>query len=356
MKKIVVLVLVAALVFAAAMLLKKRKDAVAEEPTAAPPSFSVKTVTAQSRSLQESASFLAKLEAKKSISLASKLSGRIMEVKVREGRQVNAGDLLVRIDAAELSATIDSLKVTLAALENEANYSRDQYDRNVALYRAGGISREKLDASEVAFQNRNSALQSTRQKIKSLQAQLDYLLLKAPFTGTVGTIFLRQGDLAVAGRPLLLLHSPEQKLTFSYVPGTNAIAVGQDVLLDSQRIGRITTLYPDADNALSVAEVDLDTPLARPNASNLTIEVVTRVETGCTVPVNGLLHQQDGVVVMVHKDGRFSPVPVTVKAQNAHYALIDPCVSLPVAVATENKLSLLPALGNISVDSGSTDE
>ena len=356
MKKIVVLVLVAALIFAAAMLLKKRKNAVAEAPTATPPSYRVKTVTAQSRTLQETGSFLAKLEAEKSISLSSKLSGRIMEVLVRESQQVNKGDLLVRIDDAEISATINSLQVTLAALENEAKYSRDQYERNVALYRAGGLAREKLDASEVAAQSRNAALQSTRQKIKALQAQLDYLIIRAPFSGTVGTIFLRQGDLAVAGRPLLLLHSPRQKLTFSYVPETNTIAVDQDVLLDKQKIGRITTLYPDGNNGLSVAEVALDTLLARPNESYLTIEVVTRVETGCTLPVNALLHQQEGVVVMVHQDGHFASVPVTVKAQNSQYALIDPCVSLPVAVATETKLSLLPTLGNVSVDAGSKNE
>ncbi len=84
MKKIVVLVLVIALIFGAAMLLKKRKNAITEAPTATPPSYRVKTVTAQTRTLSETRTFLAKLESAKSVSLSSKLSGRITEVRVTE--------------------------------------------------------------------------------------------------------------------------------------------------------------------------------------------------------------------------------------------------------------------------------
>ncbi len=229
------------------------------------------------------------------------------------------------------------------------NYSQDQYERDAALFNAGGLAKEKLDASEVVSISKNAELQATRQRIKALQAQRAYFFIKAPFDGTVGTIFLRQGDLATAGRPLLLLHSPGQKLTFSYVPDTSAIAVNQNVLLDLQRIGEITTLYADAQNGLSVAEIALDTHLSLPNESYLTIEVLTRVETGCTLPVNAFLHRKEGVAVMAYKEDHFEPVSVTIIAQDKQYALLDPCVSLPVAVAAETKLSLLPAFGNISV-------
>ena len=74
--------------------------------------------------------------------------------------------------------------------------SKKQLERNLALFEVGGLSQEKLDGSEVDHSTAISAVKDLEQKIRGFKNQLDYLNIRAPFGGIVGTIFLRRGDLA----------------------------------------------------------------------------------------------------------------------------------------------------------------
>ncbi len=83
---------------------------------------------------------------------------------------------------------------------------------------------------------------------------------------------------------------------------------------------------------------------------------MTRIGTGCAVPVEALLHRPQGTGIMVYDQGRFHEQAVTVSARDGDLALIEPCVSLPVAVASEAKLSLLPTAGTIQIIAGDNHE
>ncbi len=52
----------------------------------------------------------------------------------------------------------------------------------------------------------------------------------------------------------------------------------------------------------------------------------------------------------------FLATDVTVIAQDDTYALIEPCPQVPVAVASEAKLSLLPSYANVTVITGHNNE
>ncbi|MCK4708672.1 MAG: efflux RND transporter periplasmic adaptor subunit [Gammaproteobacteria bacterium] len=356
MKKIISLLLVIVVLGCAAMLLKKRKQSIKDTPTATPMTSQVQVVSPKTELLKQSRSFLAQLSTLETAKISSKLSGRIEEVLVSENVLVKQGELLVRVDDAEIRSSIQSLDVTLKAQEKDVRYTSNLHTQNRALFEVGGLALEKLEASEVAYAAKQATLAATRQKITALEVQLDYLNIKAPFTGTVGSVFSRKGALAAPGQPLLTLNSPGQKLIFSYVPGDLDIRSGQEVFHQSQKIGQITKLYSDAKNGLSVAEVGIDTPLERPHTSYLGIDVLVFKDTGCTVPLDALLHTDKGTQVMIHDNGQFMPLPVRVIAENRERALIEPCPTSPVAVAAEAKLSLLPGSDSVMVSRSDTHE
>jgi len=356
-KKIVTILLIAALIFGAAVLMKKRKASIAETPTASSPSYRVRTVTAQPREIQESSSFLAKLDTVNRAEISSKLSGRIRDILVTESMNVKKGDLLIRIDDKEIITAINGLKAQIIAAEKQQNYGKSQHERNLALFKAGGLAREKLEASDVSYTAAKAAVEDLQQKLKGLKNQLDYLNIKAPFNSIVGTIFLRQGDLASPGKPILSLNSRKQKLTFSFMPGRAAISAGQEVMFNNTPIARISTLYDDAQNGLRVAEIAIDKRMDNlPNGSFITIKVITRTESGCSVPVQALLHRPKGQSIMIYQGDRFHEKAISVLARNNDFALIDPCETLPIAVASEAKLSLLPTHGSVSIFSGKNNE
>ncbi len=356
MKKIILILLLIIVIAAGAALLKKRKQSLTKAPLATPMTYTVKIVEPKTRTVSQTSTFLAKLESANSATISSKLSGRIKTLLVRESQKVDQGELLIRIDDQEIRTAIKALQAQLLFAEKQRDYSNTQYQRNLALFEVGGLAQEKLEDSEVSLSRAAATAEELEQKISSLKNELDYLELKAPFTGIIGAIFLRQGDLAVPGRPLLSLNSRPQKLTFSFTPGSNEISSGQEVRLNRVKIGETTNLYNDARNGLAVAEIALNERLERPNNSYLTIEVVTKTASGCTVPISALLHRKAGTSIMLYQDNHFKEKPVIILAQDQEFALIDPPVSYPVAVAAEAKLSLLPTYGRVRVISEDKNE
>ena len=356
MKKIVLILLLIIMIAAGAVLLKKRKQSMSKAPLATPMTYAVKIVEPETRTVSQSATFLAKLESVSSAAISAKLSGRIKTLLVHESQKVDQGELLVRIDDQEIQTAIKALQAQLRFAEKQRNYSKTQYQRNLALFEIGGLAQEKLEDSELVLSRAAASGEELEQKIISLKNELDYLAIKAPFTGIVGTIFLRQGDLAAPNRPILLFNSRPQKLTFSFTPGKDEIFSGQEVRLNHLKSGQITNIYNDATNGLAVAEVALNQRLERPNGSYLTIEVVSKTASGCAVPISALLHRKPGTSVMLYQDDHFKEKPIIVLAQDKEFALIDPAVSHPVAVAAEAKLSRLPTYGKIRIIPGDKAE
>ncbi len=352
MKKIIFILVAAGLIAGAGILLKKRMQEVKDVPIPIPTAVSVKIVLPKELSLKQTRPFLAQLTSVNIAHIATKLNGLITAVRVTENQRVKKGELLVRIDDRETLSAIKSLEKSLKSLVADLKYTQKLHTRNKAIFEVGGLSQEKLEASQVACAGKQATVEGTKQKIAAQQIQLGYLNIRAPFDGIVAAIFLRKGNLATPSQPLLTLHSPEQKLTFSYVPTSPNIAPGQTVFLGKEKIGKILKRYRDAKNGLFVAEVVLDQPLDRPDDSFLSIDVVVFSAKGCTVPIKALLHQKEGQQVMVYENGRFKAFPVIIPGQNREHALIDPCPSFPVAVGSEAKLSLLPTHGQVQIIQG----
>lgn len=349
MKKIMIVLLVVALFVSAAVLLKKRKQSVKDAATPTPLVYQVKVVSAVTERLEQTRPFLAQLTAHETAGISSKLSGRIQEVLVKENQFVEKGDLLLRIDDLETVSNMKSLKVSLAVQEKDVQYAKILHERNKSLFKVGGLAREEFEASEVVYATKRAALVAARQKITGLEVQLSYLNIKAPFEGTVGTIYSRKGELASSGKLLLSINSPGQKLTFSYVPGKFAVQTGQELFLDGQNIGQIISLYSDAKNGLSVAEAEVNSHLEMPNNSYVTVDLLTFAGIGCRVPADALIQKKEGVQVMLYTGGQFAPFSVSIIAGNRDHALIEPCPSAPVAVAAASKLSQLPGFGQVLI-------
>lgn len=356
MKKIILVLLIIVLIISAVMLLKKRQQAVADLPLPTPLTIQVKVVSATTEHLDQTRSFLAQLSAKESAVISSKLSGRIKEVLVKENQSVKKGDLLLQIDDLEIAAAIKSLQISIKAQKKEVQYAKRLHERNRSLLESGGVAREIFEASEVTYITKQAALEATRQKIIELEVKLGYLNLKAPFAGTVGTIVLREGSLATPGKSLLSINSIGRKLTFGYVPGDIPVQTGQEVFLQGKKVGQIINLYSDAVNGLSVAEVNVETDLALPNNSYVTIDVVTFSGSGCRVPVNALIMTKDGATLMLYQDEKFVSFPITVIANNKEYALIEPCPSAPMALGSAAKLSELPGHGKVLISRSDAHE
>ncbi len=349
MKKILFFIIIVAVIFGGVKLFKTRAEQKVAQSTAQERYYAVDIVQAKKSTLEQHRSFLAEVDALKEVSVSTKISGTITHLHVSENSIVKKGDLLLDIDDAELRSSLKAAKEQKKAQLSDMKYTKSVLERNEKLYKAGGLSREKYEASLVMYQNKTALLETSVQKIKQIEAQLKYFHIKAPFSGVVSSILLHEGDMALPAKPILKLHSDEQKMVFKYIPNEKALQVNQAVLINEQKVAHITKLYDYVQNGLSLAEARFDTPLKLANHSLVNIEVVIKSQNGCSVPLSSILHQDDSTSVMEYKDGAFSPLHVSIVLQDHKEAIITPCPEYKVASASEAKLAILAALGKVKV-------
>ena len=346
---VVALIAVVALLIKGKGLLKERQEEVASQPVPAADAVSVPVARPTQGVMNKEVPFLAQVLGDKSIKLSTKLAGYVEEVLVEESQAVKQGDLLVRIDETELKSNIEALKTSLAAQKNDAALAKSIYERNIKLYRIGGLAKEQLELSRVGVEMKSSLVENTVQKIAQLEHQLSYLSIQAPFDGVVDAIFLHEGDLAAAGKPILSMSNHKQKLLFSFAPSQKGIIEGQMVVSGQKKLGEIRAIYPTSTNGLVTAEVALDAPVDLPIGSSMPIRVVTQTHSGCILPDTTVVHKKEGTYLMVYKEQKFVPQKVTVVMHDANRIMVESCPQSWVASASEVKLATLPVYTQVKL-------
>lgn len=112
------------------------------------------------------------------IDIHPETNGRIVFLQIPEGKMVQAGTVLAKLNDADLQAQLEKIKVQLElASINE--------QRNKQLLNVKGINQSDYDVSL-------QQVKSLKADMALIQAQIDKTIIKAPFTGLVG---LRQVSL-----------------------------------------------------------------------------------------------------------------------------------------------------------------
>lgn len=158
--------------------------------------------------------------------VAALVAGTVIEVPVRIGDRVRAGDLLVSLDASLPAASVDAAQATLRA--DRANYevalaqSRSaaaRAERVAALFAKNLTSKEDLENAE---RDRNVArlkadalrasLAERQAQIARLSAERRLFDVRAPFEGTVVARYVEPGAAvsASAARPIVRLISADR--------------------------------------------------------------------------------------------------------------------------------------------------
>jgi len=119
------------------------------------------------------------LRADESVELTSEASGKITDLRFGEGARVEAGELLVQINDAELQAEKQRL-------EHELQLARDRAERQRRLLEEGGVSQEEYDATV----NEVDVLEADLQLV---EARIEKTKVRAPFDGVVGLRAVSEG-------------------------------------------------------------------------------------------------------------------------------------------------------------------
>jgi RND family efflux transporter MFP subunit len=125
--------------------------------------------------------------AQRKAAVASKATGRLVFLGVVEGDEVKKGQVLARIEDADIRAQLEQARATLRLNEAELNDAERTLARQKTMLESGLTSQAEFDAAEARFQRVVAAIEVARAAVVGAEVALENTLIRAPFEGTVLT-------------------------------------------------------------------------------------------------------------------------------------------------------------------------
>ena len=147
------------------------------------------------------------LKATQSALVKARVAGELMDLVVREGDTVQAGQVLARIDPTEYQARWRQAQQQADAAKAQVEIAQKQYDNNEALVRQGFISQTALQTSLMGLQGAQASYQAALSGAEVARKALDDATLKAPIAGQVSQRLAQPGErLAIDTRVLEIVN------------------------------------------------------------------------------------------------------------------------------------------------------
>ena len=154
------------------------------------------------------------VRAKLHATLEAKLSGRIDKLPVVLGQRVKAGELVARLDAAEINARFEQAEASLEHAERD-------WKRISTLFEQQAVTRADHEAAQARHRVSKGAAAEAK-------AMMSYVEVLAPFDGVVTKKWADVGDLAAPGKPLISIEDPSGLQLEADVPQAIATHVRRD--------------------------------------------------------------------------------------------------------------------------------
>jgi HlyD family secretion protein len=281
------------------------------------------------------------------ISIAAQPGSRILKLEVTEGKKVKAGDPLAYLDSYTLrKAELDAAKVARdeawERLETEMAYTHAVVDQNreaehllevavdherkelvrfESLLASKTVQQQSFDAQKFLLQSREAelgkakaelrsaeaalarirstvGLQSAEAHLKSVEAQLDLTIIRAPIDGEILKVFTYPGE-RIGNDPILKMGDTSDMHVIAEVYETDVgvVRVGQRATITSQALGRpvqgtveeigkliykndVLDLDPRADKDTRIVEVRVKLDNSETVSRFTHLEVSVRIDLG----------------------------------------------------------------------------
>jgi len=235
-----------------------------------------------------------RLEGAQEALIFASIPGTVEEVLVMEGDEIEAGERLVKMDSdQQVNAGTSAAVASVSAARANAENARASYSRMETLFEAGALSSQELDGAGVALEAAEAQLSQAYAGYTQARATRDNAWVSAPFSGKVGRIWARAGNMS-GSTPLLSISGNSGVVAKILLPESDifSLEVGQPAYvtvsaIDQQSVpGVVTAVSPTVDpvSGQVSAEVRFDDPenILRPGLSGR-VSIVTQTITDTIV-------------------------------------------------------------------------
>ena len=189
------------------------------------------------------------------VDVSSRVAALVRSVRVHAGDRVQRGEVVVTLDGADLRARLEQAKASVAGARAELTRTSADRARFEALYARGSVTAREHDAAEAAYQAARARWQEAQAAVAQAAAALGYVTVRSPVDGLVVRRMVEPGDMALPGKPLVMLYAHRELRVSLEVP---------EKWMAHLRVGTPVKVTVDAVGKTFATEVSEVVPAANP--------------------------------------------------------------------------------------------
>jgi len=271
-----------------------------------PEQFPLATAAAHASASQLSATGAVSPDISRTVPVISIATGRVVEIHARLGDTVKKGQLLLRVQSADMSAAFSDYRKAVA----DEQLARTQWERSKLLYDKGAVSLNDLQVSQDMEDKAKVDVENTRERLGVLGGDLDHPAAIVDIRAPVSGVITDQQVTNAAGVAGLSSPNPFTISDLSnvwilcdvYENDLSSVHVGEtaEIRLNAYPgkifTGRISNVSPVLDPSLRTAKVRIE--VRNPGLMRVGMFVTAtfhgqKKETRASVPASAILHLHD---------------------------------------------------------------
>ena len=206
-----------------------------------------------------------RIEAVNQATVSAQTSGRIAELPFDVNDYVEAGSVIMRFTDTEQRAALTRAQAALEESRARQAQAEQEFERVSNMFANETVSQARFDQARADRDAAQARLDSARGGVATAKEQLEYTVVRAPYSGIVAARHVELGELVSPGQPLitgLSLQSlrvnvdvPQSMFHAVHTIGKAFVYVGEDRIA-----GEALTFFPVADTAANTFRVRVDLP------------------------------------------------------------------------------------------------
>jgi len=131
------------------------------------------------------------MEALQDAYISPEINGQIQKINVDRGSRVKKGDLILKLNTDVTEKSMEEIETSLELAKRIFTKQEELWEQNIG--------------SELQYLEAKNAMESLEARLATLQKQLEMAYVRAPFSGIIDDIMVKEGELASPGLPLVHL-------------------------------------------------------------------------------------------------------------------------------------------------------
>ncbi len=276
--------------------------------------------------------------ARRKAAVASKGTGTLVYLGVEEGDRVKRGQVIARLEDADVSAALQRAGGNLRVAEADLKDAKQSLERQRTLLKEGFVAQAEYDAAEARYQRVVAAIDAAKFAVKEAEVAVGNTRIVAPFDGTVlkknadvgeivaplaGAASSRAAVVTIADMSSLEVEADVSEANITRVSPGQGCEIRLDAYPEQSYRGTVSRIVPTADRAKATVLVKVkfksyDRRVLPEMGAKITFlakdsgDDAAALKPLLTVPAAAVAERNGRQVVYQVKDDRAVEVPVTV--------------------------------------------